>query len=279
MTREHLIPASLAALVKRDEDLAHTYLNRSPKKFLESQPTVKDVCNICNNEVLGKLDNEARNFIASYCLEEFNSKGETRTLKINYDLLLRWVMKVSFNSARIHDAEPDREILSSYRSYILGNGKQPKRIAFFVHGIYSHPVDDDQANLVMREGVDNENIIHPDYIRCSLVRFQTDFDRDFVSRAIIFKSFQFTFLLLRKKAPHSDLLALKRDFLSKVKGALEIRRDKETYNVTSKISAFDAIFGHFMMRYEDYGEEYVDFIEKQMREQDDRNGELNGPKL
>jgi len=46
-------------------------------------------------------------------------RHETITFAFDYHLLKRWLLKLSFNSARIHDS-PDRQALEGLRAYILG---------------------------------------------------------------------------------------------------------------------------------------------------------------
>ena len=63
------------------------------------QPTIKDVCPKCNNDVLSKLDSYGLE-LYKRCFYRIADAGESVTFDYDYERLLRWILKLNFNSAR-----------------------------------------------------------------------------------------------------------------------------------------------------------------------------------
>lgn len=135
LTKEHLWPKSLH---KRLEDASsgnrnYFWLNRL-KQVIASEPQVRDVCANCNNGVLSELD--------SYICDLFDAQlihmpkqHETVTFSFDYHLLKRWLLKLSFNSARIHDS-PDRQALQVLRPYHHGSNLLGRSTQLFLQLVH-----------------------------------------------------------------------------------------------------------------------------------------------
>lgn len=96
------------------------WLRRADRE-LPIEPTIKDVCEPCNNVTLGKLD--------AYTCDLFDDqfvhipkRGEKISFRYDYHPLKRWLLKVSFNSARIHNAL-DVPVFGPLKPYILGKAE------------------------------------------------------------------------------------------------------------------------------------------------------------
>ncbi|CAN5504441.1 hypothetical protein BH11PSE4_BH11PSE4_06440 [soil metagenome] len=87
-------------------------------KELASEPVIKDVCEPCNNVTLGKLDNYICNLFDAHFVH-IPQRGETVSFLYDYHRLKRWLLKVSFNSARIHGAM-DEHVFEPLKPYIMG---------------------------------------------------------------------------------------------------------------------------------------------------------------
>jgi Fe-S cluster biosynthesis and repair protein YggX len=118
-TKEHLWPASLhKRLYAANQQKANAFWLARLQREIPSEPQVRDVCANCNNVVLSKLD--------SYICCLFDStlvtilhRYERVYFEHSYHLLKRWLLKMCFNSARIHDSI-DRIALEALRPYMLG---------------------------------------------------------------------------------------------------------------------------------------------------------------
>jgi hypothetical protein len=118
LTREHLWPASLhARLAAINEDEKNRFWLSRLAKEIEGEPTLRDVCADCNNGTLSSLD--------AYICELFDrslfrilQKGEEIEFRYDYHTLKRWLLKMCYNSARIHRSA-DLKALRILAPYIL----------------------------------------------------------------------------------------------------------------------------------------------------------------
>src|SRR5436190_20485230 len=65
--------------------------------------------------------------------------GETITFEYDGDRLLRWLLKLSYNSARAQNA--DVRVLREYRKVMLGESPLPDRIRCWLHLVSATSID------------------------------------------------------------------------------------------------------------------------------------------
>jgi hypothetical protein len=116
MTREHVIPKFLYEFQKILSK-SNIGWNEVIGKMIAGEATVKDVCEKCNGERLGPLDYAAKTVLGSANLLVYNYTRSTIILNYDYDLLIRWLLKVSFNSTRIDKAHS--YMFTSHIRYML----------------------------------------------------------------------------------------------------------------------------------------------------------------
>ena len=119
LTREHLWPAALhSRLVAADEQSSNTFWLARLQKEIPNEPQIRDVCANCNNVILSKLD-------AYICclfdntLVHIREQHERVHFEYDYHLLKRWLLKLCFNSGRIHSSR-DLFALDAVLPYIMG---------------------------------------------------------------------------------------------------------------------------------------------------------------
>jgi hypothetical protein len=112
-------------------------------KVVAADPVTKDVCEECNGGVLSGLDCYAKDLWQRY-FSCFASAGEDLIFEYDYDLLARWLLKISYNSARA-GSEAEWSGLVETVPYILGTGGRPFGLTVFMHLIIPHPVSRDEA--------------------------------------------------------------------------------------------------------------------------------------
>lgn len=100
LTKEHIWPSGF---IKRFDANALTY-NKNTNRFFKSDPVIKDVCADCNNVKLSVLDSYLCKLYDSY-FHIVISPGKPASINYDYDLLLRGLLKISFNSARTQTEE------------------------------------------------------------------------------------------------------------------------------------------------------------------------------
>ena len=86
---------------------------------------VKDVCAECNNGVLSDLDGYGKKLLSESGLLVHNYVKMSITLRYDYELLLRWLLKISFNSSRTDGAHS--HLFEKYVPFILGKSPAPPR--------------------------------------------------------------------------------------------------------------------------------------------------------
>lgn len=118
LTKEHVFPDFL---FKKNPDYKFGY-NGGIGKYTLSADQIKDVCQYCNNVILSGLDTYAKDLCDKY----FDSfiRAQPIEFEYDYDLLLRWILKISYNAARAYKTSTAE--FESYIPYILGEGNNPK---------------------------------------------------------------------------------------------------------------------------------------------------------
>lgn len=113
LTREHIVPGSILKRVPQD---SMRYIE-SAEKVILTDPVIKDVCKACNEGVLAELDAYGcQLFDGQFC----NPPAPKTPITFTYDFnqLSRWLLKISFNSARA-SRHSDAEVLRLYIPDIL----------------------------------------------------------------------------------------------------------------------------------------------------------------
>lgn len=131
-SREHIIPSFLYGYQKRYG--GHVGWNESAKKIIGSEGKIKDVCEVCNNGVLSRLDEYAKKFLTESGVFVENFLHKEKCISYNYNLLLRWLVKISFNSSRA--AKNNSNLFEDYRGFILGDeDKEIDKRVFLLAGL------------------------------------------------------------------------------------------------------------------------------------------------
>lgn len=123
-TREHVIPSFMYSFQKQFSESVVGW-NEVASRMIQGEAKVKDVCAACNNGTLGELDSYAKNLLSSCGLLVHNYKKRSLSFNYDYSLLLRWLLKVSFNSSRTDGVHAP--IFEEHIPFILGNSPPPPR--------------------------------------------------------------------------------------------------------------------------------------------------------
>lgn len=104
LTREHLWPASLHRRpVAANQNTGNLFWLRRIDREVQGEPTLRDVCDLCNNGVLSDLDAYVCRLFDRYFVRILQ-RYERVNFEYDYHLLKRWLLKMSYNSARIHNS-------------------------------------------------------------------------------------------------------------------------------------------------------------------------------
>jgi len=120
-TKEHIWPAGILQK-SGSPDLA---LAPGGKRLFKGEPQINDVCAECNNVRLSSLDS----YLKEAYEKHFSVKipfRETITFNYKYDLLLRGLLKISYNSHRANNDRRQIGLFKELRSYILYGSDRPR---------------------------------------------------------------------------------------------------------------------------------------------------------
>jgi len=198
----------------------------------KGDPVIGDVCDKCNNGILSQLD---AHFVTSFKNQMLTplKPGDEITFEYEYDLLLRELLKISYNSARASNGGYDaRTTLEKYIPFIInGNGK--------VDGIILSLLIVTSANRINVETGNYEEPLEPYLLRSTSISGLNLNYSNYIIRMVAFNSFWF-FLLIPKRLVTSKM---KKKFwdefkskthlhgvlLKKGDASIKITKDKTTY--------------------------------------------------
>jgi hypothetical protein len=221
------------------------YLDRLNEKMIGGEPTVKDVCERCNNVVLSRLDTYGVELYRRFFYNIAN-EGDTVAFDYRFDDLLRWILKLAFNSARINLAS-DLPFLSKLRGYILGKRIRPKRVALYLSLLFRHELPDEIKGDAVRKGISFSQTHEPDMLRLGQFRLNLPDWNAGISRTAIFQSFLFAVFAIREKEPACELERLKRLFEAGNPHSVLLTPGATKIRVTARVPSHQAFDSHVLI--------------------------------
>lgn len=191
-TREHVIPD----WYNDTPGEAETFSSRAPLTHLKGDLLVKDVCSRCNNGVLSGLDGYGKELYERYFAAPVYW-DESVAFEYDGDRLIRWLLKLSYNSARAQNA--DVWVLREYRKIMLGEVPLSDHIRCWVHLVGATCFD--QSIKLIRSARRDEKgqpgVLEPLWFRIGQFRLIDHPALSLVQRAVVINSFAFTLLVAR----------------------------------------------------------------------------------
>ncbi|MHA2937240.1 hypothetical protein ACXJY6_02980 [Vibrio sp. RC27] len=130
-TREHIIPDFIYSFQKNKG--GNVGWNERAQKLVPSEGKIKDVCAICNNERLGGLDGAVKTMFEDAGIMTQNYLKDHVEFKYDYNVLKRWLLKVSYNSARAASNNAHR--FKRFIPFIMGDELEESDVEILV-GLY-----------------------------------------------------------------------------------------------------------------------------------------------
>lgn len=124
ITKEHVIPAFIYRF-QRATGNSFTGWNEAAEKMVGGEFSVKDVCASCNNGQLNELDSYGKTLLETAGLLVRNYQSPSISLRLDPSLLLRWLLKLSYNSSRSDGAHS--HLFRPHIPFMLGGGQTPGR--------------------------------------------------------------------------------------------------------------------------------------------------------
>lgn len=188
-TREHVIPRWYSDTPGE----AETFSARASLTHLRGDILVKDVCRACNNGPLADLDAYGKELFDRYLAHPVYT-GERVTLDLDGTRLIRWLLKLSFNSARAQNA--DVRVLGEFSKAILGLVPLTGHVRCWLHLVSATCLTPEGGVRPAARADRTEMIVKkPDWFRILQLRLPFDPTTPFVQRQVIINSFAFTLLV------------------------------------------------------------------------------------
>lgn len=191
-----------------------TFLEKAKKKFVESDPVIKDVCEPCNSGPLSSLDGYGKSLYEK-SLSKYLYGGSDQQIEFEFKPLVKWLLKIAFNSARVNNT--DLEILADYAPLLVSEQALPPHLHVFVSSVAPSRESEQGDSCVAMHSKDN--VVHfPSWFRIGVFRIK-DFDStSWAFRHIAINSY--CFYLLIPKLNNEDALKEETQLLD------VMRRDK-----------------------------------------------------
>lgn len=229
MTREHLWPAALhrrLATVNQQSESVF-WLSRLQRE-IPSEPQIKDVCATCNNVVLSKLDDYICTLFDQY-FHRIVGRHSTVELAFDYHLLKRWLVKMAYNSARIHDSA-DSKALEAMRPYILGRDLRLGRsMQLFL--LLTYPEEISPVEFDPESEPEHRILFEPTMNRVGLQFFKVPGVGQKLLRAVHLRSYTFLIAYWPVDFKREDQDQFESAFLSCVTSALRLRPSKKSVSM------------------------------------------------
>lgn len=236
LTKEHIWPK---CLLNRMPELEAKYVD-SIKKFVPSELVISDVCAECNNKKLSLLDSYLCQLYDVYFKFYVETKQEF-TFEYNYDLLIRSLLKITYNSSRT--VQNDVNDFIKFREYIIDGGK-----------IYENIVV--KLDIVTPSIVDGVKV-YPKSARCGKVDVGIKLD-NFILRIISINSFYFYIIISKDEFIEGNSLNEFHEVFSRVPGTI-VHPYRQT-TLINKFSDSNTYSAHidWILKSENNFKDYID---------------------
>ena len=165
-------------------------------KTFSGDMTIKDVCRECNNGPLSKLDAYFCQVYDKY-FAHVPKPGKSIEIRYDFSLLMRWLLKISYNSSRTTGIDAD--LLSRYTPVLISEyPTSPIYAAAFVGTA--------KAGWLKKPNTKKRVKIEPMGTRCGPVLIPgVDYHEWCALRTVVINGFMFTILLMRQPTVEPDV--------------------------------------------------------------------------
>ena len=184
LSREHVIPNWFLKITENEK--GRTFNERAPQKFVKDI-VVKDVCEVCNNGALSDLDNYGKSLFERHFFD-FVYQGETVKFEYDFQKLVKWLIKCSYNSNRANTKAAT--ILKTYAKFLISDLPLPEGVIVFCS--LSAPTILENGNTIRQANRDEaESCLKPLWFRVGNFRLSENFDQNYCLRSVVINSYSF----------------------------------------------------------------------------------------
>jgi len=233
-TREHIFPGFLYQL---NPGIRFGF-NRAAREFHNWKAAVRDVCETCNNESLSRLDSYAKAFYRVNECGRFFDQDSVVTIEYDYHLLLRWLLKISYNAARAYG--DDASSHHRFIPYILRDKKRPgtRRVELCIEIVRDHLIEPSERRSMPAQ-MKTWRSLPPDMLRIGKAMMLGGGRAETLGRFFAMKAYFFYIVFLPKKADSTERRAVIDRFLETNDRITRLKPDKNRVRVS--VSRRDAL--------------------------------------
>lgn len=249
LTKEHLWPACLHKRIdKANRSYIGArnlfYLAKNNRVFL-GEPQIKDVCANCNNKTLSVLDAYICKLWDTY-FNKIVEASDDVTFLYDYNLLSRWLLKMCFNSSRIHDS--DRIHLTNCRHYILGTSPHPENVTIHLQLVKPGSFTADEREAIRAAGFPAKRY-EPRLNRVGHLTYPTRAGVGRVIRAVHLQSYLFLLHVFPLNVPPDNRRRDLEDFQTNMPFAVALNADSGGCTAHCEgIDSKESFYSHFLYR-------------------------------
>lgn len=198
LTKEHIWPK---CLIKKMPELESRYIG-SQNKFVKSELVISDVCSKCNNEKLSKLDSYFCSLYDKY-FKDFHEEKKQFIFEYDYDLLLRSLLKIIFNSSRTINS--DYNYFEKFKHFIIDGNETWENVIIKLD--------------IITPWTTNGIKVYPKSTRCGIVDIGIK-NENFIIRAVTVNSFYFYVLISKEKTLPETLVEELKNIFNRIPGSI-----------------------------------------------------------
>jgi hypothetical protein len=195
-TKEHIIPAFLYRFQKQMENKILGW-NDIAAKMLSFEAMIRDVCASCNGGVLSMLDASGKEMLEKSEVLVHNNTKSNIGIYYDYDLLTRWLLKLSFNSSRVN--RKFAHIFEHHIQYMLVGKPRPQKneLSIVVYMAKAESVKEVVPGLEpYMQLAEGSNLLNPFLVRITYAA--TPSEAPYEIRGIFFGPLMFFLILFRE---------------------------------------------------------------------------------
>jgi hypothetical protein len=229
LTKEHIWPK---CLITRMPNLTFRYIG-GQDKYVTSELVISDVCSKCNNEKLSKLDSHFCSLYDKY-FKHFHEEKKEFVFEYDYDLLLRSLLKIIFNSSRTVNSEDNH--FENFKHFILNGNETWGNVIIILD--------------IITPWITNGIKIYPTSMRCGTVDVGIE-NENFIIWVVSVNSYYFYILISKEKKISETLVEELNNVYNRIPGT--IIHPQKTQTLISDFStqnSYDAHKGFVMNTYE-----------------------------
>jgi hypothetical protein len=233
-TREHVIPKFL---YNEFPDQKFGY-HKKTGEFRNYEAVVRDVCSECNNGPLAKLDAYGKNFFEENRLDRNFISRKIISIKYDYHLFLRWMLKISFNALRSTGGETGH--FERCIDFILSSNKAPFQSKILIEVVQNEPLSY-RDKLLLEEPIRSLDSIPTRQFRIGEVSGLDSIENSILCRFFSVNAFYFFYFLAPLDKNPETLKNYIRVLKTKIPQAILIREDRKIIKLkVSKRTALKA---------------------------------------